>query len=103
MLLFCCRMKHPIFHFGFLILLAGLTMQCAKRGAPTGGPIDSLPPVLVNASPKMNTTFFDKEKFVLTFDEFVTLKEIRKQLIVSPPVESSSYSVYPQTGVSKLK
>ena len=101
MLLFCCRMKHPIFHFGFLILLAGLTMQCAKRGAPTGGPIDSLPPVLVNASPKMNTTFFDKEKFVLTFDEFVTLKEIRKQLIVSPPVESSSYSVYPQTGVSK--
>lgn len=85
--------------FGLVALL--FLSQCAKRGAPTGGPFDTIPPVLVNASPKQNTVFFDKEKFELIFDEYVTLKDITKQLIISPPMESSSYSTYPQTGVSK--
>ena len=94
-------MKYPLFRYVYTGLLTCLLISCAKRGAPTGGPVDSIPPVLVNASPKMNTTFFNKEKFVLTFDEFVTLKEVRKQLIVSPPMENTSYIVSPQTGVSK--
>ena len=77
------------------------TVQCAKRASPTGGPRDSLPPVLINASPKLNTVFFDKEEFNLTFDEYVTLKDISKQLIISPPLSSSQYKVYPVTGASK--
>ena len=72
--------------FGLNILLLGglllSSVQCAKRAAPTGGPRDSLPPVLVNASPKLNTIFFDKEEISLTFDEYVTLKDINKQLII---------------------
>ena len=44
--------------FGLVALL--FLSQCAKRGAPTGGPFDTIPPVLVNASPKQNTVFFDK-------------------------------------------
>ncbi len=86
------------------LLLGGLlltTLQCAKRASPTGGPRDSLPPVLVNASPKLNTVFFDKEEINLTFDEYVTLKDISKQLIISPPLNSSQYKVYPVTGASK--
>ena len=87
-----------------ILLLGGLlltTVQCAKRASPTGGPRDSLPPVLINASPKLNTVFFDKEEFNLTFDEYVTLKDISKQLIISPPLSSSQYKVYPVTGASK--
>ena len=49
--------------YRFSLLLIGIlllnTFQCAKRATPTGGPRDSLPPIMVNASPKMNTTFFD--------------------------------------------
>jgi uncharacterized protein (DUF2141 family) len=37
----------------------------------------------------------------LTFDEYVTLKDISKQLIISPPLSSSQYKVYPVTGASK--
>ena len=73
----------------FLILLSLLfliTLKCAKRVSPTGGPKDSLPPRLINASPKLNTTFFDKEGFTLTFDEYVSLKDVSKQLIISPPL-----------------
>lgn len=87
-----------------ILLLGGLlltTVQCAKRASPTGGPRDSLPPLLINASPKLNTVFFDKEEFNLTFDEYVTLKDISKQLIISPPLSSSQYKVYPVTGASK--
>ena len=88
----------------FLILLSLLfliTLKCAKRVSPTGGPKDSLPPQLINASPKLNTTFFDKEGFTLTFDEYVSLKDISKQLIISPPLKSSQYKVSPTTGASK--
>ena len=102
-MLFCSeskKMKNSI----SLILLSILFLsiiKCAKRASPTGGPKDSIPPRLINASPKLNTTFFDKEKFVLTFDEYVSLKDVNKQLIISPPLNSSQYKVYPTTGASK--
>ena len=88
----------------FLILLPLLfliTLKCAKRVSPTGGPKDSLPPQLINASPKLNTTFFDKDGFTLTFDEYVSLKDVSKQLIISPPLNLSQYKVSPTTGASK--
>ena len=76
-------------------------MQCAKRSTPNGGPKDSIPPVLVNANPKLNSVFFDKEEIELTFDEYITLKEISKQLIISPPMERDKYKIFPQSGASK--
>ena len=86
------------------IVITGLilfTVQCAKRASPTGGPKDSIPPVLINASPKLNTTFFDKDEFNLIFNEYITLDDINKQLIISPPLNSTQYKVYPVTGASK--
>ena len=83
---------------GFILLN---TFQCAKRASPTGGSKDSIPPILINASPKMNTTFFDKEEIKLTFDEYITLKNVSKQLIISPPLNFDQYKVYPTTGASK--
>ena len=85
----------------FSILFLLFNVKCAKRASPTGGPKDSIPPRLINASPKLNTTFFDKDGFTLTFDEYVTLKDVNKQLIVSPPLSSTKYKVYPTTGASK--
>ena len=85
----------------FSILFLLFFVKCAKRTSPTGGPKDSIPPRLINASPKLNTTFFDKDGFTLTFDEYVTLKDVKKQLIVSPPLSSTKYKVYPTTGASK--
>ncbi|MGA1546662.1 MAG: Ig-like domain-containing protein, partial [Flavobacteriaceae bacterium] len=93
-------MKQAVLLFLSSLLLL-MTVKCAKRASPTGGHRDSIPPVLVNANPKLNTTFFDKEGFTLTFDEYVTLKDVNKQLIVSPPLSSSQYKVYPTTGASK--
>ena len=85
----------------YTILSLAIISGCAKRGSPTGGPIDSIPPVLVNANPKLNSTNFDSEEIRLTFDEFVKLDKVQDQLIISPPVEKSAYEIKPLTGVTK--
>ena len=90
-------MKNLVYISFSLIILFG----CAKRGTPTGGPKDSIPPVLVNASPKLNSTNFDSEEIRLTFDEWIKLDKVQDQLIISPPLEKSSYEIKPLTGVTK--
>ena len=83
------------------VLLIVVISGCAKRGSPTGGPVDSIPPVLINASPKINSTNFDSKEIRLTFDEFVKLDKVDEQLIISPPLNKSSYEVKPLNGVTK--
>ena len=85
----------------YTILSLAIISGCAKRGNPTGGPVDSIPPVLVNANPKLNSTNFDSEEIRLTFDEFVKLDKVQDQLIISPPIEKSGYEIKPLTGVTK--
>src|SRR6185369_2086710 len=57
---------------------------CANIIPPTGGPRDSLPPVLIEANPADSTRQFTGGKIVLTFDEFVELNKPQEQIIVSP-------------------
>ena len=90
-------MKNLVYILFSLIILFG----CAKRGTPTGGPKDSIPPILVNASPKLNSTNFDSEEIRLTFDEWIKLDKVQDQLIISPPLEKSSYEIKPLSGVTK--
>ena len=60
------------------------TSGCAQIIPPTGGPRDSLPPVMLSAVPKDSTLHFKGNKIVLTFDEYVQLERPEEQLIVSP-------------------
>lgn len=90
-------MKKLIYTVLSIVVISG----CAKRGSPTGGPVDSIPPVLINASPKINSTNFDSKEIRLTFDEFIKLDKVEEQLIISPPIDKSSYEVKPLSGVTK--
>src|SRR5438093_12119747 len=63
---------------------------CANIIPPTGGPRDSLPPVLVNAVPKDSMTNFSAQKIALTFDEYVDLdQKLTEDFIVSPNPENA--------------
>ena len=87
----------------FFILVFCLTLvNCAKRGIPEGGPKDETPPVLINAEPEINTINFDEDRIRLFFDEYIKLKDFRKQLVVSPPIDKSFYTINPQSGASKF-
>ena len=85
----------------YIVLSIVVISGCAKRGSPTGGPVDSIPPVLINASPKINSLNFDSKEIRLTFDEFIKLDNVDEQLIISPPINKSSYEVKPLNGVTK--
>ncbi|MAU63722.1 MAG: hypothetical protein CMC38_05180 [Flavobacteriaceae bacterium] len=88
------------FKFFFIISLLFFS-QCAKRGMPEGGPKDEDPPILITAIPEKNSINFKEKKIRLFFDEYIRLKDFRKQLVVSPPIEKSLYTISPQSGASK--
>jgi len=77
----------------YYLLLAGtiisLVYSCAKPLAPTGGPKDETPPEVVRSLPANRSTMFTGDRIILTFNEFVYLKEINQQLIISPPVKET--------------
>ncbi|SRR5579871_591299 len=57
---------------------------CANILPPTGGPKDTLPPVLVSAVPKNMILHFNGNRITFTFDEYVTLDKIQENLVISP-------------------
>lgn len=51
---------------------------------PTGGQKDLLPPEIVNVVPKAGTVNFSARKIVISFNEYIQLKDIAKHLVISP-------------------
>lgn len=80
-------MKKRIFLLFSVSLLA--IVGCARRGNIDGGPKDTIAPVLQVSLPKNFSTDFKGREIKLTFNEYVKLKDISKQLIVSPPMNTT--------------
>ena len=64
-----------------------LSIGCARRGSIDGGLKDSIAPVLKMSFPKNGSINFTGKEIKLNFDEYVKLKGIDKQLIISPPMK----------------
>lgn len=69
----------------FLFLLS--FTDCAKKGRPSGGLRDTIAPVILRSAPENFTTNFKNNEIRITFDEFIKLKDISKELIISPPLK----------------
>lgn len=72
----------------FLLALLMFT-SCARKGMITGGLMDTIPPVLKLSEPKNSSVGFKAKEIKLYFDEYVKLKDVNKQLIVSPPLSKA--------------
>lgn len=70
-----------------LILLLFIAVGCAKRGSITGGLKDTIAPVLKMSFPENFNTNFKGNEIKLVFDENIKLKNLNKQLIISPPMK----------------
>ena len=66
----------------YFILITGI--GCAQIGSPTGGARDSIPPILVNAVPKLFNTNFTGNKITLFFNEYIDVQDVQNNLLVSP-------------------
>jgi uncharacterized protein (DUF2141 family) len=90
-----------VFSFYFI---AYLGIGCAQIGSPTGGPRDSIPPLLVSAFPAIKSTNFKDNKIVLTFNEYIDLQEIQANVLVSPlPKVNPNITFKLKTVTVKLK
>jgi len=64
-----------------------MSISCAKRGSITGGMKDTIAPKMVLSLPNNFSPNFKGNEIKLTFDEYVKLKNVAKQLIISPPMK----------------
>lgn len=63
--------------------------SCARVGSPVGGDKDTIPPNVVGSNidtARINVPV-DIRELRIDFDEYITLKEINKNLIISPPIK----------------
>lgn len=61
--------------------------SCANIGNPTGGPKDTIPPVLIKTIPELRSTNFNGSDVRFTFDEYIIPDDIRETLVISPPMK----------------
>lgn len=94
-------MRRRVVFYGMLAALFFTVVHCAKRGSPTGGEKDTTPPKMIKADPPNNSVNFDKKRIRIYFDEYVVLKNIQKQLIISPPLQQTP-EISPQGGAGKF-
>ncbi|WP_187477380.1 Ig-like domain-containing protein [Amniculibacterium sp. G2-70] len=77
-------------NFLFLIVVSTFLISCARVGSPVGGKKDSLAPKFLFSnidSSKVNVPASTKE-LRLYFDKYITLKDITKNLTISPPIKN---------------
>ncbi|KFF75875.1 hypothetical protein HX13_02545 [Chryseobacterium sp. P1-3] len=76
--------------FLLLLVICFLVHSCARVGSPVGGPKDTLAPRFLSSN--IDTTRVNVKRDIrelrLDFDEYVTLKDINKNLIISPPIKN---------------
>ena len=76
-----------LFRKTIYIAIATLSLvSCANRGiGPQGGPKDTIPPVPLKAEPEVGALNFTGKHIEVTFNEYIQLDNLAKNLLMSPP------------------
>ena len=93
-------MNKTFSNFIFAFFIGMIFINCANRGNPDGGPKDITPPRIIKSEPENFSTHFKGNEIVVHFDEYVKIKDLKKQLIISPPMKIDP-DVSPLGGASK--
>lgn len=105
-LLFCIKyiflMKKDYFIIFAIVFIGIFSFSgCAKRGTITGGAKDTIPPSIITSTPENFTTNFSGNEIKIVFSELIKVKDISKQLIISPPLNKKP-TIIPQGSASKF-
>jgi hypothetical protein len=85
------RMKRSDFSSLFIgtfahLLIIILLSSCAQVVAPGGGPKDRIPPRALKYLPDSAQLQFNSRSIEILFDEYLQLKDLNSQLVISPPL-----------------
>ncbi len=94
-------MNKTLLNAVLIVCICFAFINCANRGNPDGGPKDEIPPVIVKEVPENYSTNFKGNEIRVYFDEYIKIKDIQKQLIISPPMKTPPI-VTPLGGASKF-
>lgn len=94
-------MNKTLLNFILAFSIGFIFINCANRGTPDGGPKDEIAPKIIKSEPKNYTTNFKGNEIRVYFDEYIKIKDISKQLIISPPMKTKP-DVSPISGASKF-
>ncbi|SNR13925.1 Ig-like domain-containing protein [Tenacibaculum jejuense] len=90
-------------HYNLILFLLSFSLiftSCARKGRPDGGPKDEDAPILISAEPAYESLNFNDDNIRIYFDEYIVLKDLNKQLIISPPFKNEPL-ITPQGTPSK--
>jgi uncharacterized protein (DUF2141 family) len=77
-----------VYRFLFLSVLLIFVTNCARTGRPEGGPKDEKAPLFVTSIPPYETVKFNKKEIKINFNEYIVLKDLNRQLVISPPMKN---------------
>lgn len=78
-------MKHLSIYISIIISL--LFTNCAQITPLTGGKKDILPPKVLKTEPKNTSVNFTDKRITIYFDEYIVLKDITNQFIITPQTQ----------------
>lgn len=93
-------MRKKWFKILVLVLSINMLYTCANRGRPSGGEKDSEPPLITKVVPENFSTNFKGKEIRIYFNEFIKVKNLQKQLIISPPMDTEP-TITPLSTASK--
>ena len=83
-----------------VIVICIILSTCANRGTISGGEKDVEPPIITKESPENFSVNFAEKEIRIYFNEYVKIKDVQKQLIISPPMKTQP-EITPLGGASK--
>lgn len=78
---------HKYITYNLLIISILLfILGCAQEMTPTGGAKDTQPPIALKSKPVNQQPNFIEKTISITFDEYIVLKDVTSQILISPPI-----------------
>lgn len=93
-------MQKVLYNLIVFFLIGLMAWSCANKGTPEGGPKDEEPPKIIRTEPENYSTNFNGNEIRIVFNEYIKLKNLQKQLIISPPMNTQP-EIRPLGGASK--
>lgn len=94
------KMLKSLSNFIFIAVISFVLVNCANRGTPSGGDKDITPPVILKSIPENYSVNFNVKEIKIYFDEYIKIKDLQKQLIISPPMDPEP-EITPLSSASK--
>ena len=77
----------------FLFIIQILFTRCANRMAPTGGPKDSIPPIVTRSIPANQSLNYTGDVVIIEFNEWIKEKSFRQELLITPPTNEYTHKI----------